>query len=97
MRSCLPLSPGYFPTYLIGAIAACQIFEAARAALPTLDEDIAAGQFQGLREWLREKVHSVGSLHPSGDDLMRAVTGAPLDPSVFLRHLKTKYAALYQL
>jgi Zn-dependent M32 family carboxypeptidase len=33
---------GYFPTYSLGAMMACQIFAAAQRELPTLDEDLAA-------------------------------------------------------
>ena len=39
----------------------------------------------------------VGSLHTSGDELMTAVTGAPLQPQVFLEYLTAKYSELYQL
>lgn len=39
----------------------------------------------------------VGSLHTSGDELMKAVTGAPLDPQVFLAYIKDKYSELYRL
>ncbi len=31
----------------------------------------------------------------SGDELMKAVTGKELDPSIFLDHLNTKYRKLY--
>ena len=34
---------GYFPTYALGNIASGQLWAAARAALPSLDEDLAAG------------------------------------------------------
>jgi Zn-dependent M32 family carboxypeptidase len=33
----------------------------------------------------------------SGDDLMKAVTGAPLDPSIFLDYLRNKYTPIYKL
>lgn len=39
----------------------------------------------------------MGSLPTSGDELMIAVTGAPLQPQVFLGYLRDKYSALYQL
>lgn len=39
----------------------------------------------------------VGSLHPSGDELMRAVTGSALDPEIFLGYIKKKYSELYKL
>lgn len=88
---------GYFPTYTLGAMSAVQIFDAAKKELPTLDADLAAGNFAPLRKWLNEKVHSVGSLHPTADDLLEAVTGKPLDPQIFLNYLKAKYTTLYKL
>jgi Zn-dependent M32 family carboxypeptidase len=39
----------------------------------------------------------VGSLYASGDELMVAVTGKPLDPQVYLRYLRSKYADIYKL
>eukprot|EP00415_Alexandrium_ostenfeldii_P002356 UN2356 len=88
---------GYFPTYSLGAMAAVQIFGAARAELPELDAQISAGNFSPLREWLRTKVHSVGSLYPTADDLLVAVTGKPLDPQMFLEYLRDKHSELYKL
>lgn len=86
---------GYFPTYTLGAMYAVQIFAAAEAALPTLRADIAAGTYGPLREWLREKVHRLGSVPANGDDLMVAVTGEPLNVGIFMKYLKDKYGALY--
>lgn len=88
---------GYFPTYTLGAMSAVQIFEAAKSQLPELDQQIARGEFAPLRAWLREKVHEVGSLYPTADELLEVVTGKPLDPSIFLRYLKEKYTKLYKL
>ena len=73
------------------------VLQKACEELPSLEKDIAAGQFKPLRDWLKEKIHKVGSLHANGDELMVAVTGAPLDPSVFLKYLRTKYTELYKL
>jgi carboxypeptidase Taq len=87
----------YFPTYTIGALAACQIYECAATQLPTLDADLAAGNFKPLKAWLNERVHRLGSLHPSGDALLEAVTGSKLDPSLFLDYLRRKYTPLYRL
>lgn len=69
----------------------------AREELPGLEENISKGKFSELREWLAKKVHSKGSLYPSGDELMLAATGKPLEPSIFLRYLTEKYSKLYQL
>lgn len=88
---------GYFGTYLLGAMYACQIYQHAAKEIPDLEAKIEAGEFKPLREWLNANIHRRGSLDPSGDDLMKAVTGSPLKPSVFLDHLRSKYAKLYKL
>ena len=62
-----------------------------------MEKEIAAGNFKPLKDWLKEKIHQVGSLHPNGDELMKAVTGSQLNPAVFLKYLRTKYTALYKL
>jgi len=88
---------GYFPSYTLGAIMAAQIFAAAEAALPDLQNQIRRGEFVPLREWLRTEIHEVGSTYASPDDLLRAVTGDGIDPGPFLKYLTAKYGALYGL
>ena len=88
---------GYFPTYSLGAMMACQLFAAAKRDLPSLEEDIAAGRFAGLKGWLNDRVHALGSLHDSADALMVAATGEPLKPQAFLDYLTAKYSAIYKL
>eukprot|EP00600_Ochromonadales_sp_CCMP1393_P007475 CAMPEP_0174963988 /NCGR_PEP_ID=MMETSP0004_2-20121128/5632_1 /TAXON_ID=420556 /ORGANISM="Ochromonas sp., Strain CCMP1393" /LENGTH=515 /DNA_ID=CAMNT_0016212667 /DNA_START=145 /DNA_END=1692 /DNA_ORIENTATION=- len=88
---------GYFPTYTLGAMYATQIYECARSQIPDLETAIAKGEFGPLRTWLNEKIHRVGSLYASGDELMVAVTGKPLDPQVYLTYLRSKYAEIYKL
>ena len=78
-------------------ISSVLLIQAAQKELPSLEKDIAAGKFETLRKWLNEKVHSKGSLYTSGDELMKAATGSPLDVSVFLDYLKDKYSKLYSL
>ena len=88
---------GYFPSYTLGAMYACQFHAKAREEIEGFDASIERGEFSEVREWLRAKIHDVGSLHPSADDLCEAVTGAKLDPSVYVKHLDEKYSALYGL
>jgi Zn-dependent M32 family carboxypeptidase len=78
-------------------MCAVQIFDAARRDLPDLDADLAAGRFAPLKGWLNRRVHAVGSLYATADELMEAVTGAPLRPEIFLKYIKAKYTELYQL
>ncbi|MEX0922064.1 MAG: carboxypeptidase M32 [Rhodovibrionaceae bacterium] len=81
---------GYFPTYSLGAMTAAQLFAAARAARPEIPAALARGDFAPLLAWLREKVHGLGS-SLSGEEIVAAATGAPLDPRVFEAHLRRRY------
>jgi carboxypeptidase Taq len=81
---------GYFPSYALGAVIAGQLNEALRAERPSLDEEIAAGQFGGVMDWLRDNVHGVGARLPI-QELMQQATGKPLTASAYLRYLEAKY------
>jgi carboxypeptidase Taq len=81
---------GYFPTYTLGALIAAQLFEAVRASVPDVSEAIAAGKFAPLLAWLRERVHSKGSLL-STTELVEGATGRPLGTASFERHLRDRY------
>lgn len=87
---------GYFPTYSLGAMYAAQIYSFASQNVPDLETKISNGEFSPLKSWLNEKIHKLGSLYASGDELMTAVTGKPLDPQVFLSYLKNKYTDVYK-
>ncbi len=81
---------GYFPTYTLGAMAAAQLYGAAKAAHPEIPGAVAAGDFGPLLEWLGEKVHAQGSLY-GAEELLERATGKPLDPKVYQAHLKARY------
>jgi carboxypeptidase Taq len=81
---------GYFPTYTLGALIAAQLFEAARHDVPGLMQAIAAGEFAPLLSWLRERVHSKGSLLSTAE-LVEAATGRPLGTASFEQHLRNRY------
>jgi carboxypeptidase Taq len=81
---------GYFPTYTLGALIAAQLFEAAREAIPNLPEKLAQGEFTPLLGWLREQIHSKGSLL-STEELVEGATGRPLGTASFERHLRSRY------
>jgi carboxypeptidase Taq len=81
---------GYFPSYVLGAVIAGQLNEAMRAARPQLDEEIAAGQFGGVMDWLRDNVHGVGARLPV-QELLKQATGKPLTAAAYLRYLEAKY------
>jgi carboxypeptidase Taq len=81
---------GYFPSYTLGAMTAAQLFDAARRARPEIPAALGRGDFSPLMGWLRENVHSRGSLLTSRE-LLTAATGKPLDHEIFLRHLRSRY------
>ncbi len=87
---------GYFPSYSLGAMYACQFYQAMLRDLPGIEQGIREGAFGKVKSWLNEKIHRQGRLY-SADELVQLVTGDPLDPKIFLNYLKEKYSAIYQL
>ena len=83
---------GYFPTYTLGAMAAAQLFAAARAAHPDIPDALGRGDFSVLRGWLRANVHERACLTDT-DGILAAATGEPLGAGAFLRHLERRYLA----
>ncbi|MEN6543323.1 carboxypeptidase M32 [Parvibaculum sp.] len=81
---------GYFPTYTLGALAAAQLFAAARTAVPGLERALGQGEFAPLLGWIRENVHGRGSsLTP--DEIIISATGGPLGTGAFRRHIEARY------
>jgi len=87
---------GYFPTYALGNVMSVQIWEAARAELPELEEQIEAGELGDLREWLRDRLHRHGRKFTPKETLARVVGGA-IDPEPYLRYLRDKVTDVYGL
>jgi len=77
---------GYFATYSLGNINAAQLMGAAAVQMPGLSDAFRGGDFGGLREWLRERVHMAGCRH-FPVDLMQRATGRPVSPAAHLAHL----------
>jgi carboxypeptidase Taq len=80
---------GYFPTYTIGNLMAAQLWQALRTDLTSIEDDIAAGDFAPLREWLRDNIHRQGRKYTSRELLERA-TGEELRVEPFLGYLEAK-------
>ena len=81
---------GYFPAYALGNMIAAQLYDAAVKALPGIPAELGKGNFKPLREWLRDNVHSKGSLLTT-DELMIAATGEKLNSKYYLDHLSQRY------
>jgi carboxypeptidase Taq len=83
---------GYFPTYTLGALAAAQLFAAAKKQDASIVPGIGQGDFAPLLAWLRRNVHGLGSKLGT-DQLLRQATGAPLGAAAFEAHLTERYLA----
>jgi carboxypeptidase Taq len=81
---------GYFPTYTLGAMAAAQLYRAAKRADPAIEPAIARGDFSPLLAWLGRNVHAKGSLATT-DEVLEVATGARLDDADFRAHLEARY------
>lgn len=85
---------GYFPTYTLGNVYAAQLYAAADRDIGSLEERFAAGDFDSLRQWLREKIHSVGSTYSPRQLILRA-TSELSSPKWLISYYERKYGELY--
>jgi len=88
------MTMGYFPTYALGNVVSVQLWEKAEAELGELDEQFERGEFEPLREWLRENVHRHGRAF-TPQELLQRVTGSSMDPAPYLRYLERKLGELF--
>lgn len=87
---------GYFPSYILGNLAAAQFYRAARKQHKKIEQDMTRGNCATLLGWLRENLHKYGKKYPAEEILLRA-TGAHLGTREYIDYLKKKYQEIYQL
>jgi carboxypeptidase Taq len=80
---------GYFPTYSLGNLIAAQLWTRVREDLPGVDDQLAAGDFAPLREWLGENVHRHGRTYEMRE-LVHRVTGEQLRVEPLVDYLTRK-------
>jgi carboxypeptidase Taq len=85
-----------FPSYTIGNVIAAALFAAAKADVPQLEEGFARGEFAPLLDWLRTHLHSLGARYDT-EAMLERVTGRGLDPEPYVRYIRDKFSALYDL
>lgn len=81
---------GYFPTYSLGAMAAAQIFAAARQQDPNILPGLAKGDFKPLFGWLDDNIRSQGCLY-TPDELIERATGSPLGTEAYKASIIQRY------
>ncbi len=85
---------GYFATYTLGNLYGAQLYDAARRAIPDLDERIERGDLKTLREWQRTNIHQHGSRWEPAE-LVKHVTGKTPDSALYIKYLNEKFGPLY--
>ena len=85
---------GTFPAYTIGNVMSAQFMQAARRDVAGLDDELAAGNYTPLREWLTANIYRHGRAF-SPEELLQRTTGEGLTPQPYLAYLREKYDELY--
>jgi carboxypeptidase Taq len=70
--------------------------EAARRAIPDLDDQVAAGRFDDLLGWLRKEIHAFGRTLES-EPLVEQATGGSVSGDWLVRSLRDRYGPAYGL
>lgn len=83
---------GYFPTYTLGNLNAAQLMRRATQDNPTLESELARGEYSNLLKWLRAHVHQAGSRH-TPSELMKHATGEATQSVYHLDYLRKKFVA----
>ena len=81
---------GYFPTYTLGTLLAAQIRAHILKDIPNFYGLIKEGEFDPIKNWLREKIHKYGSIYPP-KELLKKSLGEGVNPEYFLSYLREKY------
>jgi carboxypeptidase Taq len=81
---------GYFPTYSLGAMAAAQVFAAAKRQEPDVLPGLARGDVKPLFAWLDTNIRSQGCLF-GPDELIERATGSPLGTEAYKASIKARY------
>ena len=83
---------GYFPTYSLGAMAAAQIYAAAKKDDANIMPGLATGDFAPLFGWLDQHIRSKGCLYMP-DELIEHATGSSLGTEAYKASITERYLA----
>ncbi len=86
---------GYFPTYALGNIYSAQLAETMEKDLPDYRDLVKNRDFEPIKQWMVEKVHSRGSLL-TAKELLKEITGSALTSEPYIRYLTEKYRRIYK-
>lgn len=81
---------GYFPSYLMGAIMASQLYDCLNKDIPNNNQLIALGEFSHIKTWLNKSIHQYGSLY-STQELLEKATGKKICVNDYKNYLNKKF------
>ena len=81
---------GYFPSYLLGTMMACQFYQTLEQRFTDLDTRISEGQFTDIHIWLKENIHQHGQ-SLSSQEILKQSTGQTLNSKPFLQFLAQRF------
>lgn len=87
---------GYFPSYSLGNMYAAQIADTMERELEGMWSLVGRGELLPIKQWLTERIYKYGKLR-TPSELIRSVTGKPLDPGHLVAYLTKKYTDIYKL
>lgn len=85
---------GYFPSYALGNLYDGIWTQKLGRDIPDWRTRISEGGFSEVKDWLTENVYRYGNLYDP-EDLVKHVTGKPLQVKPFIAYLEKKFQALY--
>ncbi|EYE87475.1 peptidase M32 [Fervidicella metallireducens AeB] len=87
---------GYFPSYALGNLYGAQFFNKMKKDIPDVYEKVARGEFNIIKDWLRDNIHKYGKIYEPVE-LIKRVTGEELTAKYFIEYLNAKYSRIYNL
>jgi carboxypeptidase Taq len=87
---------GYFPSYAIGNIYSAQFTAAMKRSGLNLEQVVTDGDFNRIKQWLGQRIHTYGKSKTPAQ-LLRDVTGEPINAGYLIRYLERKYGEVYEI
>lgn len=87
---------GYFPSYSLGNMYAAQFADTLEKEQKGFWTNVGNGELLPVKEWLTERIYKYGRLR-TPSELIKNVTGKPLDPQYLVDYLTKKYTDIYKL
>lgn len=87
---------GSFEGYTIGNILGAQYYDTLLAQKPNIPQEIAAGQFATLHNWLKENIWQHGRKFNTLE-ITERITGESISVQPLIKYLNTKFGEIYNL